>query len=155
MLEMSLQSAAMKTSTLTLIGMLCCAVFACDSKNNGSDAVSTSKPTSKTESKTAKSATAKSATAKSATAKSATPKQAGSSEGTTIEYDPETGKTRVKGKTLDGDPKDCAAFEACCAHSELGLFCGMAQAASKSCSEALETTRRHLKERGLKPPPGC
>ena len=145
MLEMSLQSAAMKTSTLTLIGMLCCAVFACDSKNNGSDAVSTSKPTSKTESKTAKSATAK----------SATPKQAGSSEGTTIEYDPETGKTRVKGKTLDGDPKDCAAFEACCAHSELGLFCGMAQAASKSCSEALETTRRHLKERGLKPPPGC
>ena len=142
---MSLQSAAMKTSTLTLIGMLCCAVFACDSKNNGSDAVSTSKPTSKTESKTAKSATAK----------SATPKQAGSSEGTTIEYDPETGKTRVKGKTLDGDPKDCAAFEACCAHSELGLFCGMAQAASKSCSEALETTRRHLKERGLKPPPGC
>ena len=76
--------------------------------------------------------------------------------GVTIEYDPATGKGKVVGGApLKGDPKACAAFRACCTQAEMGLMCGLTEAAGGTCESALQTARQYLKERSLKPPVGC
>jgi hypothetical protein len=57
---------------------------------------------------------------------------------------------------LRGDPKTCSAFDACCKHPELGLFCGLTKASAKGdCAVALQSVRSHIKERGLTAPAGC
>jgi hypothetical protein len=66
------------------------------------------------------------------------------------------GKTKVEGAgPLSGDPKTCAAFRACCSHAELGLACGLIQAAGGTCAQALKSARSMLRERGLTAPAGC
>ena len=76
--------------------------------------------------------------------------------GVTIEYDPATGKSKVVGGTPPkGDAKTCAAYRACCSHPEMGLMCGLAEAAGGDCASALQSARQYLKERNLKPPAGC
>ena len=66
------------------------------------------------------------------------------------------GGVRVTGgKKMTGDPKDCAAFRACCKAPEAGLFCGLAEASGKDCKSALTSVRNFLKEQGAKAPAGC
>lgn len=76
--------------------------------------------------------------------------------GATIEYDPVTGKSKVVGAPpLTGDPKDCAAFRACCTGPDMGLMCGLLEAQGGSCKAALTDARAMIKERNIKPPAGC
>jgi len=76
--------------------------------------------------------------------------------GATIEYDPVTGKSKVVGAPpLTGDPKDCAAFRACCTGPDMGLMCGLLEAQGGSCKVALTDARAMIKERNIKPPAGC
>lgn len=81
-----------------------------------------------------------------------------SSTGVTIVMDPDTKGVKVQGGTpITGDPKKCAAFQACCKHPDASLFCGLLQASPDkyNCSQALDKVKQLLKERGSKPPPGC
>jgi hypothetical protein len=76
----------------------------------------------------------------------------------TIELDPKSNRVKVKGAPpLKGDPKDCAAFEACCQAPDAALFCGLVQAQpdQPTCAQAREKVKQYLKERGTKPPSGC
>ena len=66
------------------------------------------------------------------------------------------GGVRVTGGAkMTGDPKDCAAFEACCKAPEAGLFCGLTKASVKDCATALASARSFLKEQNAKVPAGC
>jgi hypothetical protein len=80
----------------------------------------------------------------------------GTGEGITIEYDPGSGKSRVKGgSALTGDPKSCAAFRACCTLPDMGLMCGLIEAGGGDCAAALKQARDHIAELKLKAPAGC
>lgn len=77
------------------------------------------------------------------------------SGGVTITMGP-GGKTTVQGGgQMKGDAKVCAAFRACCAEPQLGLFCGLLEASENDCGKARDQAKAHLKERGLKAPAGC
>jgi hypothetical protein len=66
--------------------------------------------------------------------------------GVTIHQDKD-GRTKVDGVPLHGDPKTCAAFKKCCAAPDLGLACGLAQAAENGdCAKALASVRAYAKE---------
>lgn len=91
-------------------------------------------------------------------ATSSTPGPAASSTGVTIELDPKSNRVKVKGaQALKGDPKDCAAFEACCSAPDTALFCGLLQAQpdKPSCAQARAKVKEFLKEKGVKAPAGC
>lgn len=86
-----------------------------------------------------------------------TPAQApGPGGGVTITQSGDGGVSVSGGAPMKGDPKVCAAYQACCSHPEMGLFCALTQAAVKGdCKRALDGARAHLDERGLTAPAGC
>ena len=126
---------------IALIGAL---ALGCDASQNDSESESDSQSKKKKKRKKKK---------KKKAAKKADKSPAG---GTTVFVDPDTGKTRVKGgKEPTGDPKDCAAYKACCTSPKAGLFCGLSTANSGDCAKKLKSVRQFLSESGASRPPGC
>jgi hypothetical protein len=83
------------------------------------------------------------------------PSAAPTSSNITIGVDPSGGVKVEGGKALTGKPEDCAAFRACCAHPEAGLFCGLTETSEADCTKALAAVKQYLAERKATPPPGC
>jgi hypothetical protein len=67
------------------------------------------------------------------------------------------GKVSVSGGSpMSGDPKTCAAYQACCTLPDLGLACALTQTATKGdCAAALASIRKQISERALSAPEGC
>jgi len=66
------------------------------------------------------------------------------------------GKSQVDGAPLRGDPKVCAAFKSCCTAPDLGLFCGMTQAANNGdCAKSLKEVKAYAREAHVSTPAGC
>ncbi len=76
--------------------------------------------------------------------------------GATVFIDPDTGKTRVEGgKKRTGDPKDCAAYAACCSAPQARLFCGLNETLEGDCGKLLKDVRQYLSEARAQRPSGC
>jgi hypothetical protein len=89
------------------------------------------------------------------TPRPASPTVSASSRGVTIKLGP-NGEATVEGaEEMTGDPKACAAFKACGASSELGMFCGLTRATEHDCTKALAAVHAQVKEAKIKAPPGC
>lgn len=67
------------------------------------------------------------------------------------------GQTKVDGGDVKGDPKTCAAMNACCgASSDVSLFCGLSKATDgATCQSVLTSTQQYLAERKIAKPAGC
>ena len=77
-------------------------------------------------------------------------------KGVTINKGDEGGVTMTGGPPLKGDPKDCAAFKACCMAENFQIACALTQTAAKGdCRAALASVRKQISEHGLPHPPGC